>query len=373
MRKWLIILGLLMPVSLWAQTDEQYISHWKGEGWTETNFQKKQIQFSDILSGGPPRDGIPPIYKPSFESITEASTWLPDSEPVLVFQKGKEARAYPYRILIWHEIVNDVYQGQSFIVTFCPLCNSAIIFNTHFQGQNHLFGVSGKLRNSDMIMWDHTTESWWQQMTGQAVVGDATGTQLEMLPSPAISFGTYKSIFSQGKVLSQNTSFFRSYGNNPYADYENSAHPFLMKGKIDGRLPALSRVIGIEWKREFYILPLFEIANKKWGRLPIKDGKQLIFFNLSLANAALDRRSIKNSKLIDHVTIWEPPANEEEIEFYWDKNTLKDKTKQLSWNALGQGLRNGKSVEQLKPVHFGVHFSFAWLAFHPKSQFLSLQ
>lgn len=369
---WIILFSLFLSTTLWAESDNPQIQRWKFEGWNKTNFEKRQVPLDEILSGGPPRDGIPPIYNPTFESIAEASKWLPDSEPVLVFQEDKVAKAYPYRVLIWHEIVNDEYQGKSFIVTFCPLCNSAIIFNTHFDGKNHAFGVSGKLRNSDMVMWDHTTESWWQQLTGTAIIGDATGTQLEMLPSPAVSYGTFKETFPQGQVLSQNTEHSRPYGDNPYAGYEHSSRPFLMQGAIDERLPALSRVIGIEWEGDFYTLPLSAMTDKKWAALPVKNGKTLLLFNLSPANAALSGRSIAASALIDHVTLWEPPNGEEIPEFTWNDGVLQDKAQKLSWNAFGQGKNGDKVVTQLKPVNFGVHFSFAWLAFHPDSTFLKL-
>ena len=133
MWKWWIVLALLWPYSALAQNDDNFIKSWQREGWSNTNFQKAEVPLNEIMSGGPPRDGIPPIYEPSFESIEAASEWLPDSEPVLVHQQGDVVRAYPYRILIWHEIVNDQIDGKSFIATFCPLCNSAIIYNIVLQ------------------------------------------------------------------------------------------------------------------------------------------------------------------------------------------------------------------------------------------------
>ena len=369
MRKGWILIALVWPLVAFAQTADRYSSNWKREGWTNTNFDKKTVPFEEIISGGPPRDGIPPIYEPSFQGVDEASEWLPDSEPVLVHQQGEEVRAYPYRILIWHEIVNDEIDDKSFIATFCPLCNSAIIFNTHFQGKNHKFGVSGKLRNSDMVMWDHTTESWWQQLTGEAIVGDAVGTSLEMLPSPAISFGEFKNIFPQGMVLSQETRHYRPYGQNPYVGYDSSRTPFLMRNPVDSRLPPLSRVIGIEWNGSFYTLPLDAVAGKKWARFEGTDGEELLILNLSSANSALDGRSIENSVLVDQVTVWENP---EQLKFTWDGSQLRDTVENRKWNSLGQGFSEERLQSQLTPVNFGVHFAFAWLAFHPDSIFVEL-
>ena len=367
MRRWLIILGMLWPLTGWGQTDSNFIAHWQSEGWNKTNFQKTRVPFKEIISGGPPRDGIPPIYHPTFESPSSASQWLPDSEPVLVHRQGEEVRAYPYRILMWHEIVNDAIHEKSFIVTFCPLCNSAIIYNTHFAGQNHLFGVSGKLRNSDMVMWDHTTDSWWQQLTGEAIVGDAVGQKLEMLPSPSLSFGEYKKIFPQGKVLSQETSHARPYGSNPYEGYDQSSFPFLMRGTLDERLPPLARVLGFEWKGQFYTLPLQALKGKKWMSFPQLEG--VVVFNLSVANSALEKRSIVNSRLVDQVTVW---ANPDGLQFAWDGTHLRDEAQHRRWNALGQGKIEGVVETELPPVNYGVHFAFAWLAFHPESVFLEV-
>lgn len=364
-----ILIALIWPLAVFGQTNSSFSNLWKQEGWTNTNFDKKTVPFGEIISGGPPRDGIPPIYEPGFQTVKETSEWLPDSEPVIVHQQGEEVRAYPYRILIWHEIVNDEIDDKSFIVTFCPLCNSAIIFNTHFQGKNHKFGVSGKLRNSDMVMWDHTTESWWQQLTGEAIVGDAVGTFLEMLPSPAISFGEYKNIFPNGKVLSQNTSHHRPYGQNPYVGYDSSRTPFLMRNPIDSRLPPLSRVIGIERNGSFYTLPLGSVAEQKWARIQGEDGTEMLILNLSSANSALDDRSIAGSALVDQVTIWENPDH---LEFNWDGFQLRDTSENRNWNSLGQGFEGEQLQSQLTPVKYGVHFAFAWLAFHPDSIFVEV-
>ncbi len=378
--RWIVLMIclFLMPALVGAQEttsdgqpDAKEVIRWKTEGWVKTNFAKTEVPFDEILSGGPPRDGIPPIYSPKFVSVKQASAWLPDSEPVIVFQDGADSRAYPYRVLIWHEIVNDTKDDKSFIVTFCPLCNSAIIYDTHFEGQNHIFGVSGKLRNSDMVMWDHTTESWWQQLTGKAIVGDATGTQLKMMPSPSISFGAFKKISPQGKVLAQRTGFDRPYGQNPYVGYE-MAYPFLFRGEVDDRLPALARVIGIEWKDQFYTLPLSELLEKKWASVELDDDSEIIIFNMTPANSALDGASIAQSTIVDHVTIFQNRPGSKRLEFVWKNNKLLDTTDQLEWNALGQGYQGSEMKGSLDPVHYGIHFAFAWLAFHPDSTFLKL-
>ena len=143
----------------------------KTGGW-KTDFQYHSVPFTDIISGGPPRDGIPPLDNPRFVDVNMADEWLSDLEPVMSFELNGDVRAYPIQILMWHGVVNDVVGGVPVTVTFCPLCNSAIVFERTINGMVFDFGTSGNLRNSDLVMWDWQTESWWQQLTGEAIIYD---------------------------------------------------------------------------------------------------------------------------------------------------------------------------------------------------------
>jgi hypothetical protein len=144
-----------------------------------TDFARHSVPLTSILPGGPPPDGIPPIDHPRYVSIAQAARFLAPSEPVIAVQLGGQARAYPLQILIWHEIVNDTLGGVPIAVTYCPLCNSAIVFDRWVVGRTLTFGTTGNLRDSDLVMWDRQTQSWWQQFSGQAMVGTLTGTQLK--------------------------------------------------------------------------------------------------------------------------------------------------------------------------------------------------
>ena len=168
-----------------------------------------------------------------FTSIAEADSWLEAQEPVILFENAGDARAYPLQILTWHEIVNDEVGGLPVSVTFCPLCNSGIVFDRRLEGVVYDFGTSGNLRNSDLIMWDRQTESWWQQLTGKAIVGELTGQMLIFLPSIIISWEDFKTNKPEGKVLSQDTGFRRDYGRNPYVGYDRVDNPpFLYRRTI---------------------------------------------------------------------------------------------------------------------------------------------
>jgi hypothetical protein len=149
-------------------------------GW-RTNTLERSIDLTEIVSGGPSKDGIPAIDQPNLISIADARSWLRDREPVIALELDGQARAYPLQILIWHEIVNDEINATPVAVTFCPLCYSALAFDRRLDGRTLRFGVSGMLRHSDMIMYDRETESWWQQFTGEAIVGELRGKKLHQV------------------------------------------------------------------------------------------------------------------------------------------------------------------------------------------------
>lgn len=212
------------------------------EKWT-TDFTKRNIPFGDVLSGGPPKDGIPSIDDPKFVTIAQA-THLQDIEPVIGFEHNGEAKAYPLQVMTWHEIVNDTVGGHAFGVTYCPLCNAAIVFDAVFEGKTHDFGTTGRLRKSDLLMYDRQTESWWQQFSGEAVIGEYTGKKLKIAPSRLESWASFKKRFPNGKVLVPNNPNLRSYGNNPYANYDERNAPYpLYKGTLPTDINPMARVV----------------------------------------------------------------------------------------------------------------------------------
>lgn len=216
---------------------------WKRE-WPNTDFSQSRVDLGEILSGGPPKDGIPAIDDPSFVPLADATDLAPD-EPVMVFAHGGEAKAYPLRILIWHEIVNDKVGGLPVVVTYCPLCNTGIVFSRELDGRLLDFGVSGKLLHSDMIMYDRQTESWWQQFTGEAIVGELAGKQLTMLTSNVLPFELFAERHPDGVVLVPNDRLARQYGTNPYRYYDTSDRPFLFRGTFDEDIEPLAYVVAV--------------------------------------------------------------------------------------------------------------------------------
>ena len=216
--------------------------------WSETDFSKANIgSWAEILSGGPPKDGIPALSDPQFIEVS-AEDRIEDREPVITLEiEGERPRAYPIRYLTWHEIVNDEVGGIPVAVTFCPLCNSGITFDRRVEGAGTLtFGVSGKLRNSDMVMYDRETQSWWQQAIGRGIVGELTDVKLQTLPSWMESWAQFKARNPDGIVMAQPTGHSRPYGQNPYVRYDSSQRPFLYNGEMPPHdIPALARVVRV--------------------------------------------------------------------------------------------------------------------------------
>ena len=214
---------------------------WRQQGW-KTDFARSAVPFSEILSGGPPRAGIPPIARPQFKSAADVND-IAAREPVIVYPLDANARAYPLRVLMWHEIVNDTVGDLPVAVTYCPLCNASLVFDRRVNGRVLDFGTSGLLRNSDLVMWDRQTESWWQQFSGEAIVGNFVGTSLKYLPSQVLPFGEFRSRWPNGPVLVPENPGLRQYGRNPYVGYEDASAPFLFRGELPKGLPAMARVV----------------------------------------------------------------------------------------------------------------------------------
>ncbi|MEZ5780028.1 MAG: DUF3179 domain-containing protein [Paracoccaceae bacterium] len=234
-------LAFLVPLALPAGANPD---QWRAE-WPATDFAKSAVDLNEILSGGPPKDGIPALDAPRMIAVSSENR-LADAEPVMVLElEGARPRAWPIRYLTWHEIVNDEVDGVPIAVTFCPLCNAGIIFDRRLDGELLSFGVSGKLRHSDMIMYDRQTESWWQQALGEGIVGRMTGKRLTQLPGWMESWGAYRARNPDGLVMDQ-PDWPRSYGRNPYVGYDSAPRPFLYSGEMPPYgIEPLSRVVRV--------------------------------------------------------------------------------------------------------------------------------
>ena len=333
-------------------------------GW-KTDFTKHSVPLSEISSGGPPRDGIPPIDQPRFETVDQANRWLKAREPVIHLAIGSDVRAYPLQILTWHEIVNDEVGGVPVTITFCPLCNTAIAFDRRLEGRTLDFGTSGNLRHSDLVMWDRQTESWWQQITGEAIVGELTGRQLQMLPATIVAWEAFARQFPHGRVLSRETGFDRNYGDNPYVGYDQVDNPpFLFDGELDGRLPPKERVVTVSLGGEDVAIPFSTLA----ARRVITDtvgGQPVVVFWQGGTASALDQAEIASSRDVGASGAYKPEVDGRRLTFSWEDDAFVDRETGSRWSVLGQATAGPLQGKHLTSVVHANHFWFAWAAFKP--------
>jgi hypothetical protein len=199
-----------------------------------------------IIGGGPPKDGIPSIDNPKFVSLSEADKWIADNELVLAIKYKGEKRVYPLQIMVWHEIVNDRIAGDPILITYCPLCGSGIAYERKINGTEVEFGTSGKLYNSNLVMYDRMTDTYWSQIDGLAIYGELTGYKLSAISIETVSWGEWKKVHPDSKVLSQDTGHSRVYGVDPYGSYYNDSFVFFPTEATDNRVHPKTVIFGIE-------------------------------------------------------------------------------------------------------------------------------
>ena len=330
--------------------------------WPDTDFSLRSIDLSEVSSGGPPPDAIPAIDNPDFESVADADTWLGPDWPVMFFELDGVARAYPLAILIQHEIVNDVVAGTPVTLTFCPLCNSTIAFDRRLADGTVLdFGTTGNLRNSDLVMYDRQTRSWWQQFTGEAIVGELTGTLLEFLPSQIIGWSEFAERHPDGEVLSRNTGHSRAYGRNPYAGYDSIGNnPFLFDGDLDGRLPAVERVVAVELDGTdvaypFSLLTELQVVNDSVQGTPLA-----VFWQSGTRSTfgASDQDT-------GSTAVYLRELDGEALEFRISEGGFRDEQTGSLWNLFGEAVEGPLAGSQLEQIISAEHFWFAWSVFKP--------
>jgi len=284
---------------------------WRSE-WRQTDFSKHSVPFAEIKSGGPAKDGIPSIDTPRFEQLDHGkpigwSAGLVGVEPVIALSIDRDARAYPLRVLIWHEIANDTVGRVPVTVTYCPLCNAALVLERMVDGRVLDFGTTGKLRHSDLVMYDRQTESWWQQFTGEAIVGTLTGHRLRLIPARLESFERFQQRFPRGQVLVPNNPGARNYGRNPYVGYDATGQrPFLYDGTLPDGIEPMERVVAVETAPRRHEAWALALVRRK-GTLQSAD--LLIQWQPGQASA-LDKASIRAGRDVGNVVVQRKQENE---------------------------------------------------------------
>jgi hypothetical protein len=334
-----------------------------------TDFSQRSISFDEVLSGGPPKDGIPSIDDPQFVSVEEADAWLEDNEPVVRIEAGGVAKAYPLQVLTWHEIVNDTVGGVPITVTFCPLCNTAIAFERTVNGQVLDFGTTGRLRFSNLIMYDRQTETWWQQATGEGIVGELTGTQLDFYPAELIAWSDFRQAHPDGKVLSRDTGYDRDYGRNPYAGYDDiNSTPFLYEGPgTPGQLPAMARVLTVERGGEAVAYPYEVLQEQRVVNDTVDDTEIAVFWEAGTASA-LDAGNIASGRDVGTANAYLRELDGQTLTFALQDGQIVDQQTGSVWNARGQAISGELEGQELEPAVAINHFWFSWAAFKPETR-----
>jgi hypothetical protein len=335
----------------------------------ETDFSVRSIELDELLIGIPardPRDAIPPLDQPAFETIQSADEWLSDQEPGVVVTLDGEARFYPLSILTRHEIVNDRFGDRSVVITYCPLCNTALAFDPTVEGDVLRFGVSGLLRNSDLVMWDDVTQSLWQQITGEAIVGELTGTTLATVSSLIVRWADFRDGNPFGDVLSQNTGFGIRYGANPYVGYTSRSAPYatFFRGEIDDRFPALERVVGVSVEGgdkayPFSLLSQVGVANDTIGGQAVT-----VWWGAADTADALDSVDVATGQAVGTGVAYVATLDGRVLEFEpAGAELFTDLQTGSVWTILGRAIEGPLAGRQLQIAAHRNEFWFAWQAF----------
>lgn len=357
----LIFLAFALPLAAGPPT-EFSPGDWK------TDTSKSSINLKELQRGGPPKDGIPALRQASFESINDASKWLDSRQPVVVVEKEGEARAYPLAILIWHEMVNDSIAGRPILVSYCPLCNSAVVFDRTVGSDVLDFGVSGMLRQSDMVMFDRQTDSLWQQITGEGLVGAMTGRHLAVVSSQLVPFGAFAQQYPRGKVLSRSTGYDKPYGHNPYVGYEAAAQTmFPVKAGKRRDVLGFDRllVVSVGGRTKAYPFSALRkqgVIHDELGGRPV-----VVFFDPAM-RSAVDSELMAVSSNSGAAGAFFTSHGRNQLSFHVDSGLVRDNVTNSTWSVLGYATGGALVGQRLEAAEQVVTFAFAWLAFRPETE-----
>lgn len=322
------------------------------------------IDVDRLISGGPPPDGIPAISEPKFDRAADVDFLEPD-EPVLALEVDGVPRAYPVQVLIWHEIVNDTIGDVPVVVTYCPLCNSALAFDRRAADRVLTFGVSGRLYNSDLVMFDRQTESLWPQIEGRAVAGVLTGTELETYPVQTVPWAAWAEANPDALVLNRDTGFDRGYGRNPYIGYDEPGEdPFLLDVEADGRLAAKERVVGLGEGADAVAVVASRL--QRAGALELEvSGEPVVLFARKGLRSALDTATIAAGRDVGVTGAFSPVVDGQRLTFERRGDAFIDTQTGSTWTVLGVAEDGPLTGSRLPRVQHVDTFWFAWALFQP--------
>jgi hypothetical protein len=327
-------------------------------------FPEALVDRELIVSGGPPPDGIAPIDDPRIDDVADVD-WLSPDEAVLVLLVGERARAYPVRVLIWHEIVNDELAGLPVAVTYCPLCSSGLAFERTIGDDVLDFGTSGSLYQANLVMYDRQTESLWTQFDGRSVIGDRIGDVLDPLPVATVTWSDFATLHPRGTVLSQDTGFDRPYGTNPYPSYEARAAPVpgFYRGDADGALPAYERIVGVEVEGDAIAVRRAELAETRVIETTA-GALHITMWHADGLASPLSGSEVDEGERIGASEVYVARVDGAVTSFSANGDgTFTDDATRSTWSVLGEAVDGPRSGDQLEAVVHADTFWFAWATY----------
>jgi hypothetical protein len=302
------------------------------------------------------RDAIPPLHAPAYENGSKAK-WLSPDDLVLGYTAGGRAWAYPLRILNFHEIVNDVLAGEPVLISYCPLCYSGIVYSRKLGGQILTFGNTSALYQSDMVMVDYQTGSYWWQVAGEAIVGPLTGRRLSVLPSQISSWGAWLELYPETAVLSRDTGFQRDYSRDPFLDFQEYLNTgrfaFPVSGAVrDFRLQPGARVLAVHAGSEVQVYPLEGDGPAAYNAEV--DGEGVVILIRSPGQGAAFSADIEGKRL----------------HFSAAGDQFVDEGTGSTWSEAGEAVGGPLAGAQLNPLPSKTTFWYAIVAAEPDLQLI---
>ncbi|MCY3947983.1 MAG: DUF3179 domain-containing protein [Acidimicrobiaceae bacterium] len=343
------------------------------EGMTAPLLPEPLVSPLDVLSGGPPPDGIPSIDAPEFERATDVG-FLQPQEAVVTLTLNGDARAYPAQVLLRHEIVNDTVGGEPVTITYCPLCNTAIGYYRQLGDRIFDFGTSGRLYNSALVMYDRQTESLWAHYTGQAIAGALTGSQLELIPVATVAFETFLDEHPNGLVMTRPGGFGRSYGTNPYVNYDTpDGNPMFFSGTPDDRLPPQTRVLVVRHGGASVAVQLDTLSSAGVLTLDL-DGTPVVALHLPGTATPIQNQQVAFGRDVGATGVFDPNVDGQALTFTRTPGAASsagpgaftDDQTGSTWSILGRALDGPLAGAQLQPIEHIDTFWFAAAAYDPE-------
>jgi len=347
----IVILAIISTTQFSSSVNENVIiSQLLDDGMMITNGQKHIIPLDKIKSGGPPKDGIPSIDNPEFVVASE-EYHVSDSDIVIGLEINGDARAYPLSILVWHEIVNDDVGDVPVAVTYCPLCFTNQVFERVINDQEVEFGTSGKLYNSNLVMYDRLTNSYWSQALGKAIVGELSGYQLNIIPFDVITWGDWKNLHPDTLVLTTNTGHVRAYGVDPYGGYYTDTRVIFPVDNIDDRIHPKEIILGFN-------------DGKIYKAYKQQDLESVVIINDQINNNPIFLVSLYS----ENARAFERTVDGKILEFFIEDGIIIDKETKSEWSYDGIAISGLLEGAELNRVPFNPGFWFEWTAFHPDTE-----